>query len=236
LDIKSSAFNPKGNDVTYNSINQALANDLIHPDDASVLISALQSSNNSAPLLKSTQVRDYKSAILKQITERSNYKSPDAADRARFLDTAFDDAFNKLVNTHYQNSNEKPSQQEISEFNKLAEEYIMQDIEAVRQQEQAHDDWMDEMSGAAKSSSDRQSAFSNDAEMDNIMDVFNTEQGALLQRQLDEDPMQIVPYINEAGETEEMAVWEILDMVTKGYGAFGVYYEASKDNWTLLGD
>ena len=236
-DIKDSAYNPNGNNVTNAKIFTMIAEGKLHPDDAATLINSLDQSNKVTPVLKQPIVTNFKSDITRALENSTMYKSKGNADAVAQLGRSFDAEMSKLIQNHFNTTGQKPTTNDLSAYNLQAEATINKEKNIVQAQIVAHQVFVDGVTAVAGESEESNELTSANASIDNIMSVFNSgDKGRQLKRLIDEDPLQLADY-----EGEMLQVWQILDIQLKalndgfgnmgGTGAFATYFEANKEIW-----
>ncbi len=228
LQISNNTFNDRGVGITFNEISERIGNGSIHPNDAPAIIAAMKTAENATPLLHSVTVKGYKGIMMDELKNSFNYKSSANAKRVSDLSRSFDLAFTRLISQHYSTGSDgqpptKPTQAELTSYAAQAETTIKQSSAALVESSQAHDDYIATIASAASDSEDERALLLNNSDMDNVEAVFMTAEGVKLKRMLLEDPMMLQPF-----NGVDTPVWQILDEMATGYGAFHVWYSANK--------
>ena len=224
--IKASAYNPRGNEVTYSQINEMVEQDLIHPDDMATLVGALDTAEKVNPILNDSLIKSFKTTMVDELKNRFNYKSEANAKRVGKLERDYDMALTRIVQTHFNSGGGKPSPNELQQFASQAEMQIKDSAQAMLSEGKEHDAYISKLTEAAKASEGTTEWHSDTAEIDNVNAIFTTPEGAELLSKLKEDPM-----ILEDLDGVPTPVWKILDIMVDNAGdkgGFHVWYSANK--------
>ena len=232
--IQNGMFNPAGSGINLNTMAEMIGEGFLHPDDATSVMAALKTAENSTPLLHGVETKGFKKQLVDRLKNSFMVQTPSNAALVEALEIEFDMAFIEKVEDHYSVEGAvKPTTEQLRVYLKEAKADIQESQAAVKQKALENYEFVQGIQASAEKSKEGMDFYTDDSEIDDVEKVFNTASGPALLAKLLEDPNQLMSFrLTPDDDVTQVPAWKVLDISAEGNGGFHVWYKANKAHYT----
>jgi hypothetical protein len=234
--IQNGMFNPAGSGINLNTMAEMLGAGFLHPDDATSVMAAIKTAENSTPLLHSVETKGFKKQLVDRLKNSFMVQTPSNAALVEALEIEFDMAFIEKVEDHYSVEGAvKPTTEQLRVYLKEAKADIQESQAAVKQKSLENYQFVQAIKDSAQKSKDGRSVFDDDSDIDDVNNVLNNSaRGPALLAALLEDPNQLMSWQKKGEDVQEIEAWRILDILSVGGGGFDAWYTENSAHFTRV--